>query len=99
VALYVVQMKTRQTAFSLAAPLAFSSFDISILVILDPLSKNFLSFHSIIKAVREIDRDLLEAATTSMFLSNQASRERSDKHIIRIWVAGESFSVLLELAS
>jgi len=44
-----------------------------------PLSKNFLSFHSIIKAVREIDRDLLEAVTASMFLSNQASRERSDK--------------------
>lgn len=44
-----------------------------------PLSKNFLSFHSIIKAVREIDRDLLEAVTASMFLSNQASRERTDK--------------------
>ncbi len=43
-----------------------------------PLSKNFLSFHSIIKAVRENDRDLLEAVTASMFLSNQASRERSD---------------------
>ncbi len=43
-----------------------------------PLSKNFLAFHSIIKAVREIDRDLLEAVTASMFLSNQASRDRSD---------------------
>lgn len=41
-----------------------------------PLSKNFLSFYSIIKAVRESDRDLLEAVTASMFLSGQASRDQ-----------------------
>ena len=39
-----------------------------------PLSKNFLSFYSIIRAVRESDRDLLEAITASMFLSGQANR-------------------------
>jgi hypothetical protein len=39
-----------------------------------PLSKNFLAFHTLIKAVRETDRDLLEAITASMFLSNQANR-------------------------
>ena len=43
-----------------------------------PLSKNFLSYYSIIKAVREADRDLLEAITVSMFMSNQVDRVRSD---------------------
>jgi hypothetical protein len=44
-----------------------------------PLSKNFLSFHTLIKAVRETDRDLLEAIAASMFLSNQANRLHGDK--------------------
>jgi hypothetical protein len=43
-----------------------------------PLSKNLLSFHSIIKAVRETDRDLLEAIAASMFLNGQANRNRDD---------------------
>jgi len=43
-----------------------------------PLSKNFLAFHSIIKAVREIDRDLLEAVTASMLMSAQATRDKTD---------------------
>lgn len=43
-----------------------------------PLSKNLLSFHSIIKSVREADRDLLEAITASMFLGGQVSRNRND---------------------
>jgi hypothetical protein len=43
-----------------------------------PLSKNFLSFYSLIKAVRETDRDLLEAITVSMFMNNQANRTRTD---------------------
>jgi hypothetical protein len=43
-----------------------------------PLSKNFLSYYSIIKAVREADRDLLEAIAASMFLGNQASRKLPD---------------------
>jgi len=43
-----------------------------------PLSKNFLSFYSTIKAVRETDRDLLEAIAASMFLNNQASRDVDD---------------------
>jgi hypothetical protein len=43
-----------------------------------PLSKNLLAFHSLIKAVRETDRDLVEAITASMFLNGQVSRERSD---------------------
>jgi len=43
-----------------------------------PLSKNFLHFHSIIKAVRESDRDLLEAVFASMFLNAQANRDRDD---------------------
>jgi hypothetical protein len=43
-----------------------------------PLSKNFLSFYSIIKAVRETDRDLLEAITASMFLNNQIDRKSAD---------------------
>jgi len=43
-----------------------------------PLSKNFLAFHSIIKAVRETDRDLIEAIAASMFLNSQADRNRDD---------------------
>lgn len=43
-----------------------------------PLSKNFLSFHTLIKAVRETDRDLLEAITASMFLNHQANRLSRD---------------------
>lgn len=43
-----------------------------------PLSKNFLSYYSMIKAVREADRDLLEAITVSMFMSNQVNRTRDD---------------------
>lgn len=44
-----------------------------------PLSQNFLSFHSIIKAVRETDRDLLEAITASMLLANQINRDMIEK--------------------
>jgi hypothetical protein len=47
-----------------------------------PLSKNFLSYYSIIKAVREADRDLLEAITVSMFMSNQANRVRDDYGVL-----------------
>jgi hypothetical protein len=43
-----------------------------------PLSKNLLAFHSIIKAVRETDRDLVEAIAASLFLNNHASRKRDD---------------------
>jgi hypothetical protein len=43
-----------------------------------PLSKNLLSYYSIIKAVREADRDLLEAITVSMFMNNQVNRTRDD---------------------
>ncbi|POS87560.1 hypothetical protein EPUL_000916 [Erysiphe pulchra] len=44
-----------------------------------PLSKNYLAFNSLIKAVQEADRDILEATIVSMFLSNQISRdERHD---------------------
>ncbi|KAB8296693.1 hypothetical protein EYC80_002114 [Monilinia laxa] len=39
-----------------------------------PLSKNFLSYHSIIKAIRETDRDLIEAIVASMLLSGQVVR-------------------------
>lgn len=43
-----------------------------------PLSKNLLSFYSLVKAIRETDRDLLEAVTASMFLNGQANRSRKD---------------------
>ncbi|CCU75030.1 XPG N-terminal domain-containing protein [Blumeria hordei DH14] len=39
-----------------------------------PLSKNFLAYNSLVKAVRETDRDILESVIVSMFLSNQISR-------------------------
>lgn len=48
-----------------------------------PLSQNFLSFYSIIKAVRETDRDLLEAITASMFLNNQINRDILESNNIR----------------
>jgi hypothetical protein len=44
-----------------------------------PLSKNLLAFHSIIKAVREADRDLVEAVVASMFMGGQASRTPNRK--------------------
>lgn len=43
-----------------------------------PLSKNFLSFHSLIKAVRETDRDLLEAISVSLCLSGSIARFKGD---------------------
>lgn len=43
-----------------------------------PLSRNLLSFHSIIKAVRETDRDLVEAAAASIFLNGHATRDQVD---------------------
>jgi len=43
-----------------------------------PLSKNLLSFHSQIAAVRDADRDLLEAVVATMFMYGQAKRERDD---------------------
>ncbi|RDW88579.1 PIN protein [Coleophoma cylindrospora] len=41
-----------------------------------PLSKVFLAYHSLIKATREADRDLLEAVIVSMGLGNQLVREQ-----------------------
>jgi hypothetical protein len=43
-----------------------------------PLSKYLLAFHSMAKAVRETDRDLVEAITASMFLNGQVNRDRKD---------------------
>ncbi|PBP27891.1 XPG domain-containing protein [Diplocarpon rosae] len=43
-----------------------------------PLSKNFLAFHSIIKEVRETDRDLLEGVLASLLLNGQGQRPRDD---------------------
>ena len=43
-----------------------------------PLSRNFLAFYSIIKAVREADRDLLEGITATMLLSSQTKRSRTN---------------------
>ncbi|KFY66921.1 hypothetical protein V496_01859 [Pseudogymnoascus sp. VKM F-4515 (FW-2607)] len=40
-----------------------------------PLSKNLLAHHSIITAVRECDRDLIEAVAASMFISSHAERK------------------------
>lgn len=48
-----------------------------------PLSKNFLSYYSIIKSVRETDRDLLEAVTASMLLNNQVDRKIADLNKIQ----------------
>lgn len=40
-----------------------------------PLSKNFLSYHSIIKSIRDTDRELVEAIVASMLLSGQVVRD------------------------
>lgn len=51
-----------------------------------PLSKNYLAFNSLVKAVQESDRDILEAIVVSMFLSNQISRhERHDYGDLGRW--------------
>jgi hypothetical protein len=42
-----------------------------------PLSKNLLAWHSIIAAVREAERDLVEAIVASMFLYAQADRRNT----------------------
>ncbi|TQS38015.1 hypothetical protein Golomagni_01489 [Golovinomyces magnicellulatus] len=42
-----------------------------------PLSKNYLAFNSLVKAIQEANRDILEATVVSMFLSNQISRQES----------------------
>ncbi|KAF5024887.1 hypothetical protein F66182_3045 [Fusarium sp. NRRL 66182] len=44
-----------------------------------PLNKNLLSFWSLASAVREADRDLIEAILASMFLYGQSKREREDQ--------------------
>ncbi|KAI6772180.1 hypothetical protein HG530_003138 [Fusarium avenaceum] len=44
-----------------------------------PLNKNLLSFWSMASAVREADRDLIEAIVASMFLYGQSKRERDDE--------------------
>lgn len=41
-----------------------------------PLSKNLLAYHSIINAVREADRDLIEAIVASMFMFAHADRRQ-----------------------
>jgi len=43
-----------------------------------PLSKNLLSYYSIISAVRESDRDLTECVLGSMFLYYHADRKQTD---------------------
>lgn len=43
-----------------------------------PLNKTLLNFRSMSTAVREADRDLLEAIIASMFLYGQCQRERDD---------------------
>lgn len=43
-----------------------------------PLSKNLLAFHSLTSAVRDADRDLVEAIVASMFMYGQAKRDRDD---------------------
>lgn len=42
-----------------------------------PLSKNLLAYHSIISAVRETDRDLIEAIVASMFLFADGDRRKT----------------------
>jgi hypothetical protein len=42
-----------------------------------PLSKNLLAWHSIVSAVREAGRDLVEAITASMFMNAQADRRKA----------------------
>lgn len=41
-----------------------------------PLSKNLLAYHSIISAVRECDRDLIETVAATMFISAHAERKK-----------------------
>ncbi|KAL2130193.1 hypothetical protein VTI74DRAFT_6782 [Chaetomium olivicolor] len=43
-----------------------------------PLSKNLLSFRSLVSEVRSADRDLIEAILASMFMYAQAKRNRDD---------------------
>jgi len=43
-----------------------------------PLSKNLLNFHSLCSAVREADRDLVDAIVASMFMHGHVKRERDD---------------------
>ena len=43
-----------------------------------PLSKNLLAFHSLASAVREANRDLIEAIVASMFMYAQSKRDRDD---------------------
>ncbi|KAL3423403.1 XPG domain-containing protein [Phlyctema vagabunda] len=43
-----------------------------------PLSKVFLLYNSLVKVVREADRDLMEAITATMLMSAQVDRSNSD---------------------
>ena len=43
-----------------------------------PLNKSLLAFRSLSSAVREADRDLIEAIVASMFMYGQCQRERDD---------------------
>ncbi|KAG5950945.1 hypothetical protein E4U53_004132 [Claviceps sorghi] len=43
-----------------------------------PLNKSLLAFRSLSTAVREADRDLMEAVVASMFMYGQCKRERDD---------------------
>ncbi|KAG6029643.1 hypothetical protein E4U41_000296 [Claviceps citrina] len=43
-----------------------------------PLNKSLLAFRSLSTAVRETDRDLMEAIVASMFMYGQCNRERDD---------------------
>lgn len=50
-----------------------------------PLSKNLLAFHSIISAVREADRDLVESIVASMFMFAHADRRNGrDENSVEI---------------
>jgi Temperature dependent protein affecting M2 dsRNA replication len=44
-----------------------------------PLNKNLLAFRSLSSAVRETDRDLVEAIVASMFMWAQSKRDRDDQ--------------------
>lgn len=44
-----------------------------------PLNKSLLMFRSLSSAVREADRDLIEAIVASMFMYGQCERERTDQ--------------------
>jgi hypothetical protein len=43
-----------------------------------PLSRDLLYFRSLVSAVREVDRDLIEAIVASTFLHAQSKRDRTD---------------------